>query len=805
MNAPVTPVDPLQAPSMRRFLRPRFVVALVLGAAFGFGATVGRAAEPTAIPKPPYYSLQLGIAHTRAEALQQLKAHAGEPFARAEQRRSGWQIRAGAWTQRADADSALKHLGKNARTARVLTMETNVPWLLPDGTVIGLTPAPASAPPGPAPAAPLAAAPAPAPARAPAKAEVEANQDFTELSLQELLNVQVTSVSKHAEPLRQAAAAIFVLSGDEIRRSGARTIAEALRLVPGLQVYQTNAQSYTVTSRGFSGDKLEVLLDGRSAYTPLSSTVFWDALDTYMPDIDRIEVIRGPGATLWGANAVNGVINIVTRSAKDTVGTQVGAAGGKEESATGGFRTGSKIGDSGYARLYAKAFERDASVQSNGSRTFDGQRQGEAGFRSDWTPAKAQDLTVSGDFYRGSEPAKSLTANARGADTDLTGANVLAHWARHPSADSEVSVQVYYDGYHRVIPQLFDEKRDTGDLQVQHRFAFGESNTVVYGAGYRASRDNTGGPPLAIIFDPQSRTLQTYNVFAQDQLRLGEGGELTVGSKFEHDSYTGFSVQPGVRLGWALGDHAYTWGAVSRAVRLPNRIDEDIAIFCSAGIAPLLGCTVGTNFRIGNSEFKSEKLIAYEWGARLWTDRNLSVDLATFYNDYTDLKSTETMPPPIGSFANNMAGKGYGGELSVGWAPLSWMSVRPFYGFLKLDLRPVDGSTDAFTAPNTEGASPQQTAGLRVGVAPGYGLNVDSFLRYVDGLPRQKVPGYTELNLRVAWRPVPSIELALTGANLLDGSHPEAGTAPSPTNPNPPPPATEVERAAWLGVTWDWK
>ncbi|HUS23943.1 MAG TPA: TonB-dependent receptor [Candidatus Binatia bacterium] len=631
----------------------------------------------------------------------------------------------------------------------------------------------------------------------------EAPPDFADLSLEQLLAIEVTSVSKHAEPLQQASAAIFVLTGEDIHRSGAHTIAAALRLVPGLQVRRSNAQNYTVTSRGLSADKLEVLLDGRSVYTPLSSTVSWDVLDTYMPDIERIEVIRGPGATLYGANAVNGVINIVTRHARDTVGAEVMVGGGKEEAAHAAFRSGSKIGEGVYGRIYAKAFERDSTVQRTGADSIDGQRQGQAGFRTDWTPAKAHALTFSGDYYKGTEPTAALGGTSRGDDTDVTGANLLARWSWTASAASEVSVQAYYDGYHRVLPAVFEERRRTGDLQVQHRLRLGDSHTLIYGGGWRGTHDSTGGPPLAIIFSPASRTLQTWSLFAQDQWRLGDA-ELTVGSKFEHNSYTGFDVQPGVRLGWALGQSAFTWASVSRAVRLPHRIDEDIAIFCSSAISGLIGCTTGDTVRIGNSQFQSEKVVAYEWGLRLWNRELFSVDLAAFHNDYTDLKSSEATTPLV-SFDNKMEGQSNGGELALTWAPMRRLTVRPSYGLLLIDLRPANGSTDPFTAPNTEGGSPQQTAGLRVSANAAAAWDVDGFLRYVDGLPSQRVPAYTELNLRVAWRPSRRLELALVGLNLLDAHHPETGTSPSATNPNPKPPATEIQRAIWLDLTWRWQ
>jgi len=643
-----------------------------------------------------------------------------------------------------------------------------------------------------------------APAGAAARVEV-AQQDLTQLSLQELLDVQVTSVSKHAEPLRHAAAAVTVITGEDMRRTGARTLAQALRLVPGLQVYRTNAFNYTVTSRGFSGDKLEVLLDGRSVYSPLTSTVFWDVLDTSLNDVDRIEVIRGPGGTLWGANAVNGVINIVTRPTKDTVGNTLRAGAGVEEQAYGSFRAGSAVGDSGHARFFAKAVERDASVQRTGEDSFDAQRLALAGFRSDWTPAPAQALTVSGGLYEGKEMSEDIgPAFARGGDTGVSGAHLLTHWTWQPAANSEVSVQAYYDGYHRDIPDVFEEDRDTGDLQLQHRFEW-RWLAMTYGGGYRASKDDTGGPPRALIFEPASRTLETSNAFVQGQVRLGKSGELTVGTKLEHNESTGTEVQPGIRLGWGLGEQLFTWASVARAVRLPNRLDEDVALFCQPPLDVVIGCTPGTTLRLGSRSIDSEKVIALEWGLRGWTGELLSFDLTTFYNRYTDLRTTETNPPPLGSFDNKLDATSVGAELAVTWTPLENLRVRPFYSFLRIDADPDSDSTDANTARNLEGGSPRHSAGLQVGYTPWPNVTMDGFLRHVGRIERQQVPAYTDLNLRIGWRLLPSLELALVGADLLDDSHAEAGTAPSNTNATPGPPAFEVERAVWVDVLWQWR
>lgn len=645
-----------------------------------------------------------------------------------------------------------------------------------------------------------------APAGAAPTVTALADQDLTQLSLQELLDVQVTSVSKRAEPLRHAAAAVTVITGEEIRRTGARTLAQALRLVPGVQVYRTNAHSYTVTSRGFSGDKLEVLLDGRSVYSPLTSTVFWDVLDTSLNDIDRVEVIRGPGGTLWGANAVNGVINIVTKHSKDTVGNTLRAGGGKEERAYGAFRGGSKIGEEGRARFYIKAVERDASEQDSGRDSFDASRLTLGGFRSDWTPATGQELTVSGGLYEGKEQSENVSpfVYARAGDTGVRGAHLLARWSHELATDTEISLQGYYDGYYRKIPGVFEEKRDTGDVQGQLRFPLRAwSTTVTTGIGYRASRDETGGPPRVLTFEPDSRTLESYNGFVQAQRELFRNGDLTVGTKLEHNESTGFELQPGIRLGWTLSPHLFTWGAVSRAVRLPNRLDEDVYVFCAPPLDVFTGCTANTNVPIGSRGFDAEKVIAYEWGLRAWPHEAVTLDLTTFFNDYRDLRSTEVAPMPFGTFANNIDAESYGGELALGWTPAAGITVRPFYGFLYIDASTDADSTDANTARNLERAAPRHGAGLHLSLNPWPTVTVDGFLRHVDELERQRVDAYTELNFRLGWRALPALELALVGADLLDDKHAEAGAVPTASNPDPA--LFEVERAVWLDVLWTWR
>lgn len=625
-------------------------------------------------------------------------------------------------------------------------------------------------------------------------AAASADDDLTRLSLNELLSIEVTSVSRHAEPLSESAAAVFVLSADDIRRAGAHSIAEALRLVPGLDVAQVSAQSYAISARGFnstSADKLQVLLDGRSVYTPLFSGVFWDVLDTDLGDVDRIEVIRGPGAALWGSNAVNGVINIITRNAHDTQGSAVRLSAGTVEHAYGTARQGFAVGD-GAVRIYAQGVSHGSSALPTGGDAVDGMRLEQTGFRSDWNLPHRQNLTVSGDAYTGRERSAAISG-AGTVDARLGGGNLLARWSGATAA-SDWSLQAYYDGYTRDQPGTFAETRNTADLDFQQGFHlnWGVPQNLLYGLGYRYTHDDTAGPPAAVIFSPPRRSLQTGSAFVQDQFTLSPEVELTLGGKFESSTYASFEAEPSVRLGWRAAPQLFAWGAVSRAVRLPNRLDEDIAIYCPPPNGYPGICAPG-EFRIGNPQLKPNRLIAYETGTRWWPTPALSLDLALFYNHYTDLRSNETTPPPFGSFANSIHAASYGGELSLAWQPLRWLSVRPWYQWQMLNAEAQPGSTDLKTEASLEGSSPKQQAGLRLGLQPWHDWQFDLDARYVGRLPAMSVPDYAELNLRAAWTVAPHLELALSGQNLLDARHAEWGTPAS---------RFELRRGVMFAVSW---
>jgi iron complex outermembrane receptor protein len=389
------------------------------------------------------------------------------------------------------------------------------------------------------------------------------------LSIEQLMEIDVTSVSRRSEPVSGAAAAITVITGEDIRRSGASNLPDALRIAVGLEVAQSDGNTWAVSSRGFNtttSNKLLVLIDGRSIYTPLFSGVFWDVQDVMLEDVDRIEIIRGPGATLWGANAVNGVINILTKSARDTQGGLVSVGGGTEDQGFASFRQGGKVGEETAYRAYGKYSYRDSLAFADGGSARDPLRRGQAGFRLDRSDAGSGAFTLQGDAYHGLAGQAVVVR----ADTALDGANLLGRWTRTYSENSGSDLQVYYDYTHRQIPQWFEEHRHTLDVDYQHRKPFGARQDLVWGAGYRITHDQVGNSP-GVAFLPDHRTESLFSAFAQDEIRLESHLRLTLGTKLEHNYWTGFEVQPSVRLSWVPDDRRTLWGAISRAVRTPTR------------------------------------------------------------------------------------------------------------------------------------------------------------------------------------------------------------------------------------------
>ena len=595
------------------------------------------------------------------------------------------------------------------------------------------------------------------------------------------MEVEVTSVSKRAEKLSEAASAIQVITGKDIRRSGATSIPEALRLASNLQVAQVDSRQWAISARGFNGttaNKLLVLIDGRTVYTPLYAGVFWDAQDTLLEDIDQIEVISGPGATLWGANAVNGVINVTTKRARDTQGLLLQGGGGSELRYFGGLRYGGTMTSNLHYRVYGKYFERDSAVLSDGRETTNDWSMGQGGFRVDWEPSEPNLLTVQGDFYGG------WGQQASTSDISMAGGNVLGRWSHRISESSDFGAQFYYDRTHRNIPGTFEEDLDTYDLDFQHRFALGERHDVVWGLGYRLIEDDVENS-ASLAFLPAEVSRQWFSAFAQDEIALVKDRlHLTLGTKIEHNDYTGFEFQPSGRLAWNVTEGHLLWAAISRAVRTPSRIDTELY----APGNPPFSFAGGTNF-------VSEELLAYEIGYRVQPHPRVSVSLAAFYNDYDDIRSVEQVSPPAAlpiMIGNGQEGETYGAELTIDYRATDWWRLRAGYTELQIQIRPKAGSTD-MTRGSSESRDPNRQFMARSSVDLPWNIELDAGFRFVTHIANQRVPEYGELDLRLAWRPIPSLELSVAGQNLLHEHHAEFG---SPTA------RREIERSVYGKVLW---
>jgi iron complex outermembrane receptor protein len=629
--------------------------------------------------------------------------------------------------------------------------------------------------------------------------------DLARLSLEELMNVEVTSVSKRAEKLSEAPAAISVITADELRRSGATSLPEALRLVPGMEVARVDSHNWAVSARGFNdlfANKLLVLMDGRSVYTPLFSGVHWDVQDALLEDIERVEVIRGPGATVWGANAVNGVINIITRSAKDTQGLMLTGGGGTEEQGFAGVRYGGKLGENAYYRVYGKYFNRDDQVLPDGTDSNDRWNMERGGFRVDWDASTDDHFTLQSDLYSGRlnqtfflpTPTPPFAQTNR-SNLDVNGGNVLGRWSRSFSERSDLSLQVYYDRTVRNGPVL-NEDRDAIDIDLQHHFLLGERQDLVWGAGYRVSSDELDNTYTA-TFNPDQRTVQLFSLFAQDEITIvPDRLRVTLGSKFEHNDFTGFEYQPGGRISWTPTDRQTVWASISRAVRTPSQAEDDIQlrqVTTTPGVQTLIQ---------GSREFDSEELLSYEVGYRWRPLDRITLDAAAFYHDYGNLRSVEpsgVLPgPPVtvtAVLANRLNGETYGVEFAPSWQITDWWRVQAAYTFLQMQLHRDAGSLDTTTEAN-EGRNPHHQLSLRSSLDLPQNIEFDCSVRYVESLPDFQIPSYVVMDARLAWRPFKNLELAIVGQNFLDDRHPEFQAVLIPTE------RTEVQQSVYGKVTW---
>lgn len=626
--------------------------------------------------------------------------------------------------------------------------------------------------------------------------------ELKKLSLEDLANIEVISVARHPQKLSRTPSAVQVITAEQIRRSGASSIPEALRLADNLDIAQKNSHDWAITARGFNtalANKLLVLIDGRTVYTPLFSGVFWDVQNYLLADIERIEVISGPGGTQWGANAVNGVINIITKSARDTQGTYLEASAGDQLEDLVGARYGASAAPGVYFRTYAQHFDRGDGVFAGGGTAHDAWDQGQGGFRVDAELSKRTTLTVQGDYYRGSEDV--VTGNTARVD----GGNLLARWSRTNVGGADWNLQVYYDRTHLLDPVpafviggnvlaaagLLADDLDTWDADFQYRFQLDERNRVQWGVAYRHTRDEVGNAP-ALAFLPRVLDQNLYSAFAQDEYALNDKLTVTFGSKLEHNDYTGLEVEPSARLQWSLTDYQMLWAAISRAVRTPSRIDRDLSE--PASTAPLVVLK-------GSASFISEAVIARELGYRAQFSDRLTLSAAAFYNGYQHVRSTSITPATVLPlfFQNNVEGETHGVELGVDYQVSDNWRLHGGYDPIREHLRVRPGQFD-FNAALNETADPRERASLRSSMDLPHRLELDVALRWTasrdinNGPKVGTVKGYGDMDVRVGWRPSERVELALVGQNLLHDRRVQYGF--------PGPEQVEIERSVYGKVVW---
>ncbi len=629
------------------------------------------------------------------------------------------------------------------------------------------------------------------------------------LSLEQLGNTEVTTASKEPVKVTRTPAAIYVITQEDIQRSGATSIPEVLRLAPGVEVSRIDSDKWSLGVRGFESRlsrSVLVLIDGRSVYTPLFAGVYWEVQDTLLQDVERIEVIRGPGGTIWGANAVNAVINIITKNAKDTHGMLVSTGGGNLDQGFGSFRYGAGNGKNFNYRMYGKGFARGPQFHSD-QRQFDDWTMGQGGFRTDWDLTNRDTLTFQGDLYNGDAGEKvGLTTYSPPAITyvqraaELSGGNLVGRWQRVLNEGSDFQLQVYYDRTNRREPSL-GEARDAFDIDFLHHLTLPKRQNFLWGAGAHMSPSTFIQTVPTVFFTPHV-TDKLYSVFMQDEVGIVKDRLwATVGSKFLHNNYTGFEVQPTARLLWTPSPRQSVWAAVTRAVRTPSRVEEDLQVTGLIQANPPLFARA-----IGDGKFSSERLIGYEAGYRRLVGPKLYVDVAAFYNNYDHLLSIEpgtpfleTSPPPTHTvfplfLRNGVLGNTSGVELAPDWRPTRWWRLEGSYSYLNMEFRRAPSSLDASTANSTEGSSPAHQVAVQSRLDLPKKLEFDQTYRYVSALPAQRVRAYGTADVQLGWRLPRSFELSVVGQNLLQPNHAEAAGDPGPL--------VGIKRSVYGKITW---
>ena len=584
-------------------------------------------------------------------------------------------------------------------------------------------------------------------------------EQLKKMSLEELMGLEVTTVSRRPEKLTDVASAIQVITEEDIRRSAATNLPELLRLVTNLQVTQLNSSAHIISSRGFNAafsNKLLVMIDGRTVYSPLFAGVFWDAQQVILEDIEQIEVVSGPGGTLWGANAVNGVINIITKNSKETQGLLASLSVGSYLRNSGTLRYGGKISPNLSYRIYAQHNTRDHTFLPDGMEASDKWRISNGGFRMDWTPSPKNDITLQGNSYRGKQETPQNPSF-------WDGQNILGRWTHALSQNSGLMIQAYFDRtWRRDIPSTIDNELFTYDLEIQHNFALGKSHRILWGGGYRSLDDHTFNSTEFIGILPNKRHMNLLSIFVQDEIMVHPEMVVTLGTKIQHNDFTGIEIQPSSRLTWSPESTQTIWTAISRAVRTPSRIDVDYYL-------PTYPVPSNAPSVQGGPNFVSEKVMAYELGYRIQPDDNITLALATFFNSYDDLYSVDPLPGTLTyQIQNGVEGQSWGLEASGTWQLSQDWRMKGGYTYFDKDLQNKPESVyDVLALGNDAKHQGLLTSNMNL-----WGnLQLDLSMRYFGELPQPLIQEYVGFDARIAWILEESVELSVVGQNLGRKKH----------------------------------
>jgi iron complex outermembrane recepter protein len=620
------------------------------------------------------------------------------------------------------------------------------------------------------------------------RAQTPSPVDLTGATLEDLMNIQVTSVSMKEQSLSKTASSIYVITQDDIRHSGATMVPDLLRMVPGVEVARINENTWAIGIRGFndrySGQVL-VLIDGRSVYSPAFSGVYWDQQTMPLENIERIEVIRGAGGTIWGANAMNGVINIITKSSKDTHGGLASVTAGSQDQAQGLLQYGGTAGSEGSYRVYGHYTTNGDSPSIFDQPGVDDGHQSQMGFRSDWNLSGHDKLTVQGDVLASSEAQTMTTLYSSRLPNTFTfndrvmvaNGNILARWSHTFANGSEATVQLYFDRVRRFDQGL--NVQNTGDFDFHYHFHAGSRNDIVTGLGYRAT-DQNFRDGYAITLGDGHRADNLYSAFIQDEIRLTESASLTIGSKFEHNAYTGFEYEPSIQFVWSPDIGQTVWASASRAIQQPAWVFADVQWDETA--VPVPGAGTAVVHVSGNPQLPAATVLDYEAGYRTKLSTRISLDTTISYADYNNVQTIESqtpfftltpapphlvLPAIFGDLGNSRI---YGVEASAHLDLAKWWRISPGFSYLQTRFTLDPGSNDS-TFPGTSGDSPKRQAQLRSNIKLPHNVEWDTSVYYVGSLANGPVPAYTRLDTRIGWHIGRFVDAGITGQNLLTPRH----------------------------------